>query len=65
MNIRPISIGVPFGKPKMTLWVGTEDEQSFLIRDISSQRPYVNAYGIKYYLTEEEVKALHQLCRLI
>lgn len=65
MSIRPISMSVPLGKLKLTLWAGTEDEQSFLIREADSERPYVNAYGIKYYLTKEEIKALHQLQKLI
>ena len=51
---RPISIGVPSGVVKLTLWSGTEDEESFAISFPKRGRPYVKAYGMKYELTEEE-----------
>ena len=53
--MRPISIGFPSGKIKMTLWEGTEDEESFPVKGVKRGKPYVQAYGIKYELTEEEV----------
>lgn len=53
--MRPISIGFPSGKVKMTLWEGTEDEESFPVKGVKQGNPYVQAYGIKHELTEEEV----------
>lgn len=53
---RPISMGFPSGKLKMTLWEGTEDEQSFQIFGMKTGKPYVKAYGVRYNLTEEEYK---------
>lgn len=53
---RPISIGVPSGVVKLTLWSGTEDEESFAISFPKCGRPYVKAYGMKYELTEEEAE---------
>ncbi len=52
--MRPVAIGFPSGRLKMTLWAGTEDEQSFQIFGMKTGKPYVKAYGIKYELTEEE-----------
>lgn len=62
--MRKISIRYPSGKPSLWLWEGTEDEQSFPILGVKSNRPYVRAYGKKYELTDEEIKALWQLKRL-
>lgn len=56
--MRPISMEVPSGKAKLTLWEGTEDECSFEIKSLKRGNPYVVAYGIKYELTEEERKHL-------
>lgn len=52
--MRPVAIGFPSGRLKMTLWAGTEDEQSFQIFGMKTGKPFVKAYGIKYELTEEE-----------
>lgn len=54
--MRKITVGVPSGKAKMTLWEGTEDQESFEIKSLKRGTPYIMAYGIKYELTEEEVK---------
>ena len=56
--MRSISIGVPSGKAKLTLWEGTEDEKAFEIKSLKHGTPYVMAYGIKYELTEEETNHL-------
>ena len=56
--MRSIRIGVPSGKAKMVLWEGTEDEESFEIKSLKRGTPYVIAYGVKYELTEEEIKKL-------
>ena len=56
--MRNIRITIPTGKAKMTLWEGTEDEESFEIKSTKRNIPYVIAYGIKYELTEDEIKYL-------
>ena len=58
MIMRTIKISIPSGKAKMTLWEGTEDEERFEIKSIKRNIPYVIAYGVKYELTEEEIKYL-------
>lgn len=63
--MRPISIGVPSGVPKLTLWYGTEDEQSFVIRGLKTEFPYVRAYGTKYPLTTEEINHLHKITSMV
>ena len=63
MKQRPISIGVPSGKLMMLMWEGTEDQESFPIKGIKT-KPYVTAYGVKYYLTDAEVKTMNQLMNL-
>lgn len=35
--MRPIGVGVPSGKVKMTLWQGTEDEQSFEVKRLKAK----------------------------
>lgn len=62
---RPISIGYPSGKLKMVMWAGTEDAESFPIISPNSAKPYVRAYGVKHYLTEEETQQVHTLLKLI
>lgn len=59
--MRSIRIGIPSGKAKMTLWEDTEDEESFEIKSLKRDTPYVIAYGIKYELTKEEIKYLRQI----
>lgn len=59
--MRSISIGVPSGKAKMTLWEGTEDEEKFDIKFPRRGIPYVFAYGVKYPLTREEIQELKKL----
>lgn len=54
--MRPISVGFPSGTVKLTLWEGTEDEESFKVQSLKRGRPYVKAYGVKYELTDEEVR---------
>ena len=59
--MRSIRIGVPSGRVKMVLWEGTEDENSFEIKSLQRGIPYVIAYGVKYELTEEEIKQLRYM----
>ena len=59
--MRSIKIGVPSGKAKMTLWEGTEDEETFEIKSLKRGIPYVMAYGVKYELTEEEITYLRHM----
>lgn len=56
--MRSIRIGVPSGTAKLVLWEGTEEEESFEIKSAKRGVPYVMAYGIRYELTEEEIKQL-------
>lgn len=58
---RPISLVLPIGILKMTLWAGTEDEESFTIKGLRRGTPHVVAYGVKYYLTEKEIRIAQQL----
>lgn len=59
--MRPIKVGVPSNKIKMTLWEGTEDEQDFIVKCLKSNSPYVTAYGVQYYLTKEEIEQVNLL----
>ena len=59
--MRSIRVGVPSGKAKMVMWEGTEDEESFEIKSLQRGTPYVIAYGVKYELTEEEIKHLRYM----
>lgn len=61
MKARPISIGFPSGKLKMTLWGGTEDKETFPIMGTNTNQPYCKAYGIRYNLTETEIKNMKAL----
>lgn len=63
--MRSIRMGVPSGKLKMTLFEGTEDEETFEIKSLRRGVPYVTAYGTKYYLTNEEIQAAKKLLQLI
>lgn len=63
--MRSIRISVPSGKVKMVLWEGTEDENSFEIKSLKRGTPYVIAYGIKYELTEDEIKNLRVMQKLM
>lgn len=56
--MRSIRIGVPSGTAKLVLWQGTEDEEAFEIKSAKRGVPYVMAHGIRYELTEEEIKQL-------
>ena len=60
-HMRTISVGVPSGKLKLTLWDGTEDAEQFVIHGISSDKPYVKAYGKLYPLTPKEIKLARQM----
>ena len=60
MKSRQIKLSFPTGKLKMTLWGGTEDERDFTIKS-SKSRPYVVAYGKKYYLTNKEIVNMNKL----
>ena len=63
--MRSISVGVPSGKAKMTLWENTEDEETFEIKSLKRGTPYVMAYGTKYELTEEEIKHLRYMQKVV
>lgn len=63
--MRKISVGVPSGTVKMTLWEGTEDEESFPVKSLKRDRPYVMAYGVKYELTKEEARLARDMAGLI
>ena len=63
--MRSISIGVPSGTVKMTLWEGTEDEHAFPVKSLKRGNPYVMAYGVKYELTEEEARFARNLAGLV
>ena len=62
--MRPISVGFPSMKAYMILWEGTEDEERFVIKSCKRGRPYVFAYGEKYYLTEDETRFLRGVLKL-
>ena len=62
--MRSIRIAFPSGKCKLVLWEGTEDEEAFLIK-APKTKPYVEAYGKKYYLSPEEKAALDKLSKVI
>lgn len=62
--MRPISIGFPSGQVKMTLWEGTEEEESFPVRFVKRGKPYVKSCGVKYELTEEEVNFIRAVLGL-
>lgn len=62
--IRPIVVGVPSGRIKMVLWAGTEDEKRFDIKALKRGNPYVEAFGIKYYLTSKETQLAKQMAKL-
>ena len=54
--MRSISVGFPSRKVYMYLWESSEDEEKFEVKSLKRGKPYVLAYGIKYYLTEEEAR---------
>ena len=54
----------PNGGVKLTLWVGTEDEEAFAVKGLKRGTPYVMAYGLKHYLTEQEARIARQLAGL-
>lgn len=62
--MRPISVGFPSRKVKMTLWEGTEDEESFEVKSLFRGKPYVKAYNIKHYLTDEEARFAKSVLRI-
>lgn len=62
--MRSISVGMPSGTVKMTLWENTPDEEKFPIKSLKRGTPYVIAYGIKYELTEQETKVAKQFLGL-
>jgi hypothetical protein len=63
--MRNITIGIPSGKAKLTLWQGTEDEETFEIKSLKRGTPYVIAYGVKYELTTEEITYLKNIQKLV
>lgn len=54
--MRDIKICIPSGKVKMTLFKNTDDEEDFEIKSLKRGIPYVLAYGVKYFLSNEEIK---------
>lgn len=63
--MRSIKMGVPSGKIKIVMFEGTEDEEAFEVRSLKRGKPYVVAYGNKYYLSYEEIQAIKKLLQLI
>lgn len=62
--VRTISVGFPSRKVKMVLWEGSEDEQAFEVKSLKRGKPYVLAYGIKYYLTDKEIQLAKTMASL-
>lgn len=58
---RPISIEIRSRKLKLTLWEGTEDEEKFPIKSVKRGTPYVIAYGVRYDLTDSEIRTVKML----
>lgn len=59
--MRILSVSYPSGVVKITLWAGTEDEESFVVKSLKRGKPYVLAYGVKYYLTDQEISIVKPL----
>lgn len=58
---RPVGLRVPSGTPTITLFYGTEDETTAKIYGVKTNKPYAKLYGVKYYLTEQEIKNLEAM----
>lgn len=58
--MRIIKIGMPSGTLELVPWEDTEDERAFKIRSLNNKQ-YILAYGIRYNLTQEEIKYLNVL----
>ena len=63
--MRSIKTSIPSGKVKMALWENTEDEEWFDVKSLKRGKPYIVAYGIKYELTEDEIKHLKYMLKVI
>lgn len=63
-SLRTMVISYPSRKVKMTLWEGSEDEQTFEVKSLKRGKPYVQAYGIKYYLNDREIKLAKAMVNL-
>lgn len=63
--MRDIKICIPSGKVKMTLFKNTDDEEDFEIRSLKRGIPYVFAYGVKYYLSNEEIEVVKKALNII
>lgn len=63
--MRGIKINMPSGKAKMTLWANTEDEADFEIKSLKRGTPYVIAHGIRYDLTDEEIRYLRNMQKIV
>lgn len=53
---RSIRVTFPSRAVKLTLWEGTDDEESFVVKSLKRGKPYAIAYGVKYYLTDGEIQ---------
>ena len=53
---RSVRVTFPSLAVKLTLWEGTDDEESFVVKSLKRGKPYVLAYGVKYYLTDKEIQ---------
>ena len=62
--MRSIRIGIPSGKIKMVMFEGTEDEEAFEVKSLQRGTPYIVAYGVKYYLSKEEIQMAKKLLQL-
>ena len=63
-KMRSIRMGFPSGKVKMVMFEGTEDEEAFEVKSLQRGTPYIVAYGIKYYLSKEEIQMVKKLLQL-
>lgn len=62
--MRNIRIGFPSGVCKLVLWEGSPEQEAFVIK-APKTKPYVEAYGTKYFLTKEEKAMLDKLSKVV
>ena len=62
--MRDIKIHVPSRTIKLKLFKGTEDEEFFEVKSLKRGKPYVLAYGVKHYLTDDEAKLAKQWAKI-
>lgn len=62
--MRTISVGFPSMTPKLTMWEGTDDEEKFTIKGLST-KPYIKAYGVRYELTSQEARTAQEMVKAL